>query len=309
MHINISTRLLRAFLTLHECRHFGQAAERLCVSQSAFSVMIQKLEAVVGARLFERDTRKVTLTAEGALFVDVARALVDDIDAAFSGLGDYIARRKGRVSIAALPSLAAHGLPAVIARYRQQYPGITVALHDALSEQCLALLRDGKVDLAVTAPVANMMEFATHSLHCDRFYLICRRDHRLAGKSTITVEDLAGCEMIHLSKSTSVRRHADELLENVAVVDSGLEVEFLATVAGLIESGLGVSLVPGLTLFQFRQRDLVAIPLAASPVLRPILIATRRDRSLSIAAQGLYDLIAAELDMGAAGRATPVPAQ
>jgi LysR family carnitine catabolism transcriptional activator len=124
----------------------------------------------------------------------VARALLADLDAAFADMGDFIARRKGRVAVAALPSLAAHGLPAVIAEYRRAWPGITVQLYDALSDQCLHLLRQGKVDVALTAPGASLAEFATRTLCSDPFYLVCRRDHALAKKRRIKVADLAGHE-------------------------------------------------------------------------------------------------------------------
>ncbi|PFH08468.1 DNA-binding transcriptional LysR family regulator [Collimonas sp. PA-H2] len=291
MNLNISTRSLHAFLALQECKHFTHAAERCCMSQSAFSVMIQKLEESVGARLFERDTRNVMLTAEGELFAEVARALVGDIESAFADMSDYVARRKGRVAIAALPSLAAHGLPAVIAEYRQAYPGITVQLFDALSDQCLALLRQGKVDLALTAPASGLTEFDTKTLCSDPFYLVCRQDHPLAGKRRIRPADLSGCELIHLARSTSVRQHVELLLRGIAVKNSGLEVEHLATVAGLIEAGLGVSIVPELTLFQFRKMNLLSIPMQAGDVVRPILIVKKKERALSIAAQGMSELI------------------
>jgi DNA-binding transcriptional LysR family regulator len=265
------------------------------MSQSAFSVTIQRLESAVGARLFERDTRKVALTPEGELFVEVARGLVEEIDAAFTNMTDYLARRKGRVVIAALPSLAANGLPAVIAQYRSAYPGINVALFDALSDQCLSMLREGKVDFALTAPGPDLTEFDTRILCSDPFYLICRRDHKLAKRRKIALKALAGCEMIHLSKSTSVRQHVDALLRDVAVVNTGLEVEHLATVAGLIEHGLGVSLVPELTLFQFRSLDLVAIPVDAPDIVRPIFIVKQKNRTLSVAAQGMLELLEASL--------------
>jgi LysR family carnitine catabolism transcriptional activator len=291
MQANISTRLLQGFLALNDCRHFGHAAERCHVSQSAFSVMIQKLEAAAGAKLFVRDTRNVTLTPEGELFVEVARQLMADIDAAFSNMSDYVARRKGKVSIAALPSLAAGWLPPVIAAYRVQYPGVTVELFDALSDHCLNYLRQGKADIALTAPGPNLMEFDTQPLCEDPFYLVCRTDHKLAKKRIIQIPQLAGCELIHLARSTSVRQHLDALLQPVGVINTGLEVEHLATVAGLIESGLGVSLVPELTLFQFRHPNLVAIPLNAPTLVRPLLIVKAKERSLSIAAQGLLELI------------------
>lgn len=294
MHANLSTRLLHAFLALADCRHFGHAAERCHVSRSAFSAMIQKLETATGARLFERDTRNVSLTPEGEVFVEVARQLVADMEAALADMNDYVARRKGRVAIAALPSLAAGWLPPVLAAYRQRHPGVAVELFDAISDQCLDLLRQGKADIALTAPGPNLLEFTTQPLCADPFYLVCRKDHALAGKRRIKVAQLAGCEMIHLARSTSVRQHLDAVLRPGAVIHTGLEVEHLATLAALIESGLGVSVVPELTLFQFRLPNLVAIPVDAPELVRPLLIVTPKERSLSIAAQGLLDLIQAK---------------
>jgi DNA-binding transcriptional LysR family regulator len=120
---------------------------------------------------------------------------------------------------------------------------------------------------------------------------VCRQDHALAGKRRIRLPDLGGCELIHLARSTSVRQHVELLLRDIPVMNSGLEVEHLATVAGLIESGLGVSIVPELTLFQFRHMDLVSIPIDAQDIVRPILIVKKKERSLSIAAQGMSELI------------------
>ncbi|WP_020652598.1 LysR family transcriptional regulator [Massilia niastensis] len=291
MTTNISTRLLYAFVALEETRHFTRAAERCHTSQPAFSAMIRKLEEAAGTRLFERDTRNVTLTPEGELFSEVARSLIAEFEAAFDDMADYVARRRGRVAIAALPSLAARVLPAVIAEYRRLYPGVAVTLHDALSDQCLALLRQQKADLVLTAPGANFLEFASRTLGSDPFYLVCRRDHALANKRVLRIGDLAGHDIVHLAKSSSVRQHVDILLRDVATIHSGFEVEHLATVAGLVEQGLGVSLVPELTLFQFRQLDLVAIPLAAQDLTRPILLVQRKDQALSIAAQAMLELI------------------
>jgi DNA-binding transcriptional LysR family regulator len=291
MKANISTRLLQAFIALDELKHFTRAAERCHTSQSAFSVMIKKLEAAVGARLFERSTRKVTLTPEGELFAQVARNLIQEIDAAFDDMAEYVARRRGRVSIAALPSLAAKGLPAVIAQYRALYPGVTVTLQDTLSDQCLALLRQGRVDLVLTAPGASFAEFETSMLCSDPFYLVCRADHALAKRRKVRVADLAGHHIIHLAKSSSVRQHVDLLLRGIDTAHAGFEVEHLATVAGLVEQGLGISLVPELTLFPFRQMGLVAIPLEADDPMRPILIVKRRDQALSLAAQAMLALI------------------
>ncbi|MFX6023260.1 LysR substrate-binding domain-containing protein, partial [Acinetobacter baumannii] len=90
-------------------------------------------------------------------------------------------------------------------------------------------------------PGPNLLEFSTQPLCADPFYLVCRKDHPLAGKRRVKVAQLAGCEMIHLARSTSVRQHLDAVLRPGGVIHTGLEVEHLATLAALIESGLGVS--------------------------------------------------------------------
>lgn len=292
MPANISSRLLYAFVALAELKHFTRAAERCNTSQSALSVMIQKLEAQVGTRLFERDTRKVALTPEGELFLEAARSLIAEIESAFENMADYVARRRGRVSIAALPSLAATVLPKVIAEYRRRHPGVAVSLHDALSDQCLSLLRAGNADLALTAAGPKVAEFDSRTLLSDPFYVVCRRDHPLARKKAVKPAELAGQEIVHLAKSSSVRQHVDVLLGDANALDSGFDVEHLATAAGLVKEGLGVCLVPELTLYQFRQLDLVAIPMKSNHK-RPILLVKRKDQSLSLAAQAMLELIEA----------------
>ena len=111
MLINLSIKQLRAFTMLAECRNFTLAAKRSHLSQPAFSALIQRLETEVGARLFERSTRHVHLSPEGELFLQSALHLIDEFEWHFHDLNDYVARKKGRVRIAALPSIAAEWLP------------------------------------------------------------------------------------------------------------------------------------------------------------------------------------------------------
>lgn len=291
MSINISFKLLKAFLTLSEQKNFTRAAEHCHVSQSTFSGMIQRLETELGARLFDRDTRNVVVTPEGELFAVAARQLVDDIQWTFSDLSDYVAKKKGRVAIAALPSIASGWLPPVIAEYRRLYPGIAIEIHDVLSDNCLDLVQQGQADIALAAPNSALDEYASEHFHTDRFFLICRRDHRVAAYPAVSMDDLHGCDFIRLSRSTSVHQHLVNAVGATGVASSSFEVKYLSTVAGLIVHGLGVSLLPELTLSQFRHPDLVAIPLTTSGISRPIHIIWRKDKPLSVAAQAMLELV------------------
>jgi DNA-binding transcriptional LysR family regulator len=289
--MSLSSRQLRAFVTLAQERHFTKAAERCHQTQPAFSALIKSLEDSVGVRLFDRTTRRVDLTPEGQTFYESAQRLLNDMDAALEDIHDLVAKRKGRVAVAALPSLAAGWLPGVYARFHREFPDIQLELRDALLEPCLALVRRGDVDMAVAAQGQDMSGLLMEPICEDYFYLVCRRDHPLAGRSTVTWQDLSGSAMIQVGKSSSIRQSLSrEPL--FAELDSFLEVDHLATVTGLVLAGLGVSLVPAMTLFQYQHPDIAVVPLArASRIKRSLYLIRRREKSLSVAAQAFYDLL------------------
>ena len=291
MSINISFKLLKAFLTLSEQKNFTRAAEHCHVSQSTLSGMIKRLEDEVGARLFDRDTRNVVLTPEGELFAEAARHLVNDIQWTFADLSDYVAKKKGHVGIATLPSIAGEWLPPVIAEYRRSFPGIAIEIHDVLSDNCLELLQQGQVDIALAAPNESLDEYASEHFHTDKFFLVCRRDHPVAGHSVVAMDDLHGCDFIRLARTTSVHQHIVSTVGSTGMTASSFEVKYLSTVAGLILHGLGVSLLPEMTLSQFRHPELIAIPLAPPGISRPIHVIWRKDKPLSIAAQAMLELV------------------
>ncbi len=101
--MNLSIKHLRAFTALTTERNFTCAAQRCHVSQPAFSMLIHNLEQQAGAQLFNRNTRHVALTTEGAVFEKVAARLLHDFENAFTEPDDHIRMHKGRVTIAAVP--------------------------------------------------------------------------------------------------------------------------------------------------------------------------------------------------------------
>jgi len=290
--MNLSSRDLRAVIALIEERNFTRAAERVHLSQSAFSALIQGVEESLGARLFERNTRNVALTPEGRLFEDSARRVLADFDGMVANFRDHAQRRRGRVVIAALPSLAAGWLPGVLAEYRARHPGIELALLDQLSEQCLSLVRSGQADFALAATGDKDADLASEPLCADAFHLVCRKDHPLARQKEIRLRDLATHPFVHLSRNSSVRQHLEAAFHPVPM-QTVLEVEHLATVTGMVAAGLGITVVPALTLFHFDRPDLAVRPLQLKGLTRRILVVRRKNEALSVAAQTLHDLMLA----------------
>ena len=292
---DLSARQLRAFTALADQRNFTHAAQTCHLSQPAFSALIATLESALGTRLFDRDKRSVQLTPEGRLFEGAARRLLEDMGSALENLASHVELRQGRVRVAALPSLAAGWLPAVFAEFMQSWPGITLELHDALSDACIALVRSGQADFALAVPGAGagLSDLGTRRLCADGFHLVCLPGHPLASEARLTPSKLAPWPFIQMTRNSSVRQALDAALHPLRL-NTVFEVEHLATVRGLVEAGLGISVVPALTLFHF-QGAVVTRPLPLPSLMRSVHLVQRRGASLSVAAQALHDLIVERL--------------
>ncbi|NML16910.1 LysR family transcriptional regulator [Azohydromonas caseinilytica] len=304
---DLSTRQLRAFVALAETRNFTRAAARLHLSQPAFSALIRALEEALGARLFDRSTRHVEPTVEGALFLESAQRLLRDLSLSVADLGEHVARRRGRVALAALPALAAGWLPPRLAAFRQRYPDIELDVADALSEDCVERVRAGRADFALAALRAGAPELLVEPFCSDAFHLVCPRSHPLAGRDGVALQHLAGEPFIHLARTSSVRQHIESALWPLAL-KGVMELEQLSTVAGMVRAGLGITVVPTLTLFHFEHPDLVTRPVRAPGLRREIFTIRRRDRSLSVAAQALFEALVAQrpaMEDAAADAAAP----
>jgi DNA-binding transcriptional LysR family regulator len=299
--MNLSSRDLRAFVALIEEGSFTRAAQRVHLSQPAFSALVQALEDSFGARLFDRTTRRVSLTAEGKLLEESARRLLDDLEAMVSDFRDHAQHRKGRVSIAALPSLAAGWLPGVLAEFNRRHPGVEIVLLDMLSEQCKSLVRARRADLALATAAPGEQDLASEFLCADEFHLVCREDHPLARRRNVGLADLAAYPFIHLSRSSSVRQYLDAAFHPMQM-RTVAEVEHLATVTGLVAAGLGISVVPALTLFQFERKGLVLQPVKLPGLHREVVILRRKEESLSANAQALRQLMLEHKPRTKAGR-------
>lgn len=293
MQLNLSLRELNAFLVLAEQRNFTRAAALCHLSQPAFSALVKGLEDTVGARLFDRTTRSVELTAEGRVLVEPARRLLRDAGSALAGVRDHAARRRGRVAIALLPSLAAGWLPPLLARFHHQHPGIEIDVADVLSDACIERVRSGSADFALASTRSATPELHTQEFCRDQFHLVCQRDHGLAKKrGRIELNDLAAHPIVHLARSSSVRQYVEAAIFPMQL-QTMMELDQLSTVAGMVRAGLGITIVPSLTLFHFADARLVTRPLHAPTLVRRVYMVRRADRPLSTAAAGLHELLMA----------------
>ena len=170
--------------------------------------------------------------------------------------------------------------------------GIKIQLFDTVAGPTLELVRQGKVDFAVTARLDSPEEFETQPLFNEPFFMVCKPDHPLAKLNLTSLRKLKGCHYIHTTRTGSVWHWVEPHLQDVGQIDTGFEAGNLETLAGLISNGFGVSVVPGFAIDQFRRRCLSAVRIDKRQLTRPLLMVKRRGFRLSIAAQELSRLIA-----------------
>jgi DNA-binding transcriptional LysR family regulator len=295
--IHWSLRELEVFTTLAETLNYRRAAERLHLSQPAVSGVIARLEAALGARLFDRSTRAVALTAAGGAWLPEVRLLRQQAATAAQAVRDVVERRAGQVRVAALPSLAASAVPGAFARFAAQHPGVRLQVLDTLSGPAFDLVRAGQVDLALTAANPDYADLAYTPLVSDAFVLLLPAGHALAaGRGPLRWADVAALPHISMPRPTSVRQYAEAaLLQQGLRFEPRYEVEHLATITAMVAAGLGVAALPELAALVARSAQVVQRPLAAPVQRRPIGLVTRQGASLSPAAQAMVALLRDEV--------------
>jgi LysR family transcriptional regulator, carnitine catabolism transcriptional activator len=156
------------------------------------------------------------------------------------------------VRIATLPSLAAILLPGVVSAFRRAHPEVELSIEDALSDEVLARVRGGQVDLAVTvvsAAPGSLADLAVTPVATDRFCCVLPPGHRLAARDVLRWEELAEEPFIAFDRTTSIRQHVDAAFAAAgAAPRQVVAARNIAAVAGLVAADLGVSVVPGLVL-------------------------------------------------------------
>jgi LysR family carnitine catabolism transcriptional activator len=285
MNINLKPRQLNSFLAVAEEGSFSKAALRLAVSQPALSRTIMMMEETIGARLFDRDTRNVRLTPVGRELLTMARRVVQEIHSLSGELTRFVEGRRGSITVAALPSIAAILLPAAIARFMREAPEVDVHIRDGLSERVLAAVQMGEADLGITVRSLSKGALLHQPLCSDEFGLLCRNDDPLAESDGVTWSVFEHRPFIAMASDSSVRVATDAAFLQAGIPVAPLyECSFLGTVGHLVAAGLGLSALPRLTCPLMGASNLVWRRLESPVVERMIGTVMRPDRTASPAA-------------------------
>lgn len=244
---SLEIRHLRCFVALAEELHFGRAAQRLHVAQPALSQLIQRVERDLGATLFERTQRRVTLTQAGQLLLPEARRIVRDTDRATEAVRAVQRGDAGSVGIGFVGSAADDVLPRFLSAYHTRHPRVTMRLEEGTTSEQLDWLHDERITVGMGRTPIDDGAISTMLLAREALVLAVADTHRLADSRRIDLAAVAGEPFIMFP-----RRLGPGLYDRIhrACTASGFtpkaahETVRMQTIVGLVSGGLGVALVP-----------------------------------------------------------------
>ncbi|MDE1168085.1 MAG: LysR substrate-binding domain-containing protein [Pseudomonas sp.] len=292
MSINFDLNDLQAFRAVVEKGSFRKAAEAISISQPALSRRIEKLESALGVRLFDRTTRRVSLTMVGRAFAPSAERLLNDLDLALLGISDVASTRLGHVTVACVPSAAYYFMPSVVARYHRLYPRIRIKVLDASARDVQEAVVSGEADVGLSFLGNLQAELEFELLLQEHYVAACRRDHPLAGRASVSWEQYYTFDHISVDKTSGNRAVLDLALRHITPAQPSIcETRHVTTMLGLVEAGLGIAAVPSMAMPGAGHQLLTSVPLVEPQVVRSVGLIKRRGRALTPAALELERLI------------------
>jgi DNA-binding transcriptional LysR family regulator len=281
---------LEVFFAVAEAGSFRRAAVMLEMSQPAVTLRVQKLEDSLGLRLFDRTTRRVSLTDAGLRLQSRSRDAMRDLRQLWLDLRDEAELKVGRVVLGAAPTVAASLLPPIIARFMSRHPGVRISLYDDFVGLVLQRLSSGAVDLAVVPDEGVPEGFDCEVLFTEEMAIVAPRAWALPARRALSFDEFAARPFVSMPEPSAIRTTLARAFEAAGHPFAPVfEANNLRTLVGLAREGIGMSVLPQAMLGS--EPELVPIRVQGLVIQRRIALVTRATHSLTPAAKACCAMI------------------
>ncbi len=290
---------LRYFLVLSQELHFIRAAQKLNITQPTLSQAIQSLEKSLGAVLFERGPKQVTLTAQGRKFLPHVLSVIEELKLASEEIQDKKGPLRDTVSLGVIPTICPYLVPRVLIRLRREAPFLSLVLQELTTSLLVQFLKEGRLELGLLSLPLKEKAVATSNIITEPFYLAVPAGHALASRSHVTLKNIVSERLLVLKEGHCFGEQALAFCrlerKDEKVIFQG---DSLSSVLKLVEAGQGVTLVPKMAIEENLEKPIRFIPFADRAPSRTLGIAWRVTHRLSRAQQFVIDVIENELKTG-----------
>lgn len=280
-------RQLEYFQMASRLRNITRAAERLRVSQPNITVAIKKLEAELGIQLFDRSQKQLSLTPEGAVFLNRVELALRNIQDAVLEVNDYKQLQKGTIKIGIPPMMGAYLFPRIFSSFQRRYSHLDIFMHEEGSVAIREQLEQDELDFGIV--ILSGASSHLQLLPMTKSQIVCcvPEDSELASKKSLTLQDIADSNIIMLKEGSFLRQLIlTKMKESSITPNIVLESNQVVTLKGLVASGVGVAFLLDMVIED--TPGLKAIPLA-DPIFVDVGLAWKKDRYISKAAQSFID--------------------
>jgi LysR family transcriptional regulator, hydrogen peroxide-inducible genes activator len=274
---------LRYIVAVAKEKHFGRAAEACFVSQPTLSVSIKKLEEELDVRIFERGTNEVSVTPLGEQIVSQARAVIEQAQQI-----KEIAKRgtdpiSGPLRLGVIYTIGPYLLPDLVKQAIARVPQMPLLLLENFTVKLLEMLRTGELDCAIMAEPFPDTGLASAALYDEPFVVALPRDHVLLERQSISAEELRHETMLLLGTGHCFRDHVLEVCPeyarfaiNAEGIRKSFEGSSLETIKYMVASGVGITVVPQLSVAKDINHQVAYLPFAEPVPTRRVVLVWRR---------------------------------
>jgi LysR family transcriptional regulator, transcription activator of glutamate synthase operon len=278
------------FVIVANLQHMTKAAKELSISQPALSRSIAVLEEELGVTLFERSGRNIFLNQYGRMFLERAKAALNEIEKGKQEIKSLIHPSSGVLSLGFIYMLGADLIPSLLSSFRKQYPDIQFELHQSTSHELMTHISNGDHDFAITTPELVTDSCSWHLLGKADLFLAVPNHHKWAEKPYISLEEIHNEPYIGIKETCGLHFTINKLFEGKQInPDIVFEADEIDSVAGLVSAGFGVALLPKPLALQNHQ--LVWLKVTESACEVSIGLVWKEDRQLTPVAKLFLEFI------------------
>jgi DNA-binding transcriptional LysR family regulator len=293
MEAAMDVRQLRYFVEVAKVSNFTKAAERLRIAQPAISMAIKKLEEELDLVLFNRQEKRVSLTAEGEIFLPHANRILDDLKAAELEMGELKGLTKGEVRIGIPPMISAYYFPDIIRDFKRSYPQLHLSVHGEGAWRIQKMIEQGELDMGVIAGATFPETLEARHFLREEVVICVPLEHPFARRGSVTLAEFIREPLVFYKEGYYIREFFfDALKESGAAPNIVFETNLFSLVKSLVRNGTGISTF--LRMVVAADDDLAAVSFDP-PLYLDLLIAWKKHLYLSRANRAFVDFLMGRL--------------
>jgi LysR family hydrogen peroxide-inducible transcriptional activator len=279
----VTLRQLQYIVAVAECLSFHRAAEECHVSQPSLSSQIAEVERLLNIKLFERDNRRVLLTAAGRDFIEQARAVLRESTALAEAARRFADPLSGTLRFGVIPTISPYFLPRVTPRLRAAFPNLKALWLEEKTRALMSRLEAGEIDAALVAFEADLGDVNREAIGKDPFVLLAARGNPLAAENgPVKLSELKDKDILILNDEHCFGKQALVLCMNASARDHEFKATSLATIVSMVAGGAGATLLPELSVpHEVRIRNLRVRRFADPAPARTIGLVWRKHSALA----------------------------